>query len=177
MPLRVLGIDPGIAVMGYGVIEEANGALTTIDYGCLSTSARQATPERLRLLYSELMALIERYQPSEVAVEFFVARNLKAALTVGQALGVAMLAAANMGLPVYQYTPLEVKQSICGYGRGDKSQVQKMVGIELALPSVPEPDDAADALAVALCHTGKARLLKLEKSDQQSARKPRGIQQ
>jgi crossover junction endodeoxyribonuclease RuvC len=161
-----MGIDPGIAVMGYGVIEEANGALTTIDYGCLSTSPRQATPERLRFLYSELMALIERYQPSEVAVESFVARNLKAALSVGQARGVAILAAANKGLPVYEYTPLEVKRNISGYGRSDKSQVQKMVGIQLGLESVPEPDDAADALAVAICHIGRARLLQLEKTSQ-----------
>jgi len=166
VPTRVLGIDPGIAVMGYGVIDEADGTLTAVDYGCFSTSARQATPERLRFLYLELTALIERHQPSEVAIELFVARNLKAALIVGQARGVAILAAANKGLPVYDYTPLEVKLNVSGYGRGDKSQIQRMVGIQLGLQSVPEPDDAADALAVAICHVSRARLLQLEKSGQ-----------
>ena len=161
MPTRVLGIDPGIAVMGYGLVEDADDELTAIDYGCLSTSARQATPERLSSLYRGLTELIERYQPSEAAVEMFVARNLKTALAVGQARGVAILAAANRGLPVYEYTPLEVKQNVSGYGRGGKGQIQEMVRIQLGLRSIPEPDDAADALAVAICHLSKARLSQL----------------
>ncbi len=161
MPTRVLGIDPGIAVMGYGLVEDNNDELTTIDYGCLSTSAKQATPDRLLTLYWALIDLIERHQPSEAAVELFVARNLGTALTVGQARGVAILAAANKGLPVYEYTPLEVKQNVTGYGHGSKRQIQEMVRIQLGLHSVPQPDDAADALAVAICHISKAHLSQL----------------
>jgi crossover junction endodeoxyribonuclease RuvC len=161
MPTRVLGIDPGIALMGYGLIEDSKDELITIDYGCLSTSAKQATPERLRILYWGLIDLIERHQPSEVAVEHFVARNLRTALVVGQARGVAILAAANKDLPVYEYTPLEVKQNVSGYGHGGKRQIQEMVKIQLGLHSIPQPDDAADALAVAICHISKARFSQL----------------
>jgi len=163
---RVLGIDPGIAAMGYGFVDENDERLTIIDYGCLSTSAKQATPERLRILYLDLTKLIERYQPSEAAVELFVARNLKTALIVGQARGIAILAAANKGIPVYEYTPLEVKQNVSGYGRGDKSQIQEMVRIQLGLDSIPQPDDAADALAVAICHISKVRFSQLLKRSQ-----------
>jgi crossover junction endodeoxyribonuclease RuvC len=161
MPTRVLGLDPGLAVMGYGIIDDSDGELTAIEYGVLSTPARQATPERLRTLYDGVSGLIESYQPDEVAVELFVARNLRAALMVGQARGVAILAAANKGLPVYEYTPLQVKQRISGYGRSEKRQVQEMVKMQLGLPCVPEPDDAADALAVAICHISEARFSRL----------------
>jgi len=158
MPTRVLGLDPGLAVMGYGIIDDSNGELTAIEYGVLSTPARQATPERLRTLYDGVSGLIESYQPDEVAVELFVARNLRTALIVGQARGVALLAAANKGLPVYEYTPLEVKQRVSGYGRGEKRQVQEMVRMQLGLDCIPQPDDAADALAVAICHVSESRL-------------------
>ncbi len=158
MPTRVLGLDPGLAVMGYGIIDDSDGGLTAIEYGVLSTPAGQATPERLRTLYDGLSGLIESYQPDEVAVELFVARNLRTALMVGQARGVALLAAANKGLPVYEYTPLEVKQRVSGYGRGDKRQVQEMVRMQLGLDCIPQPDDAADALAVAICHVSESRL-------------------
>lgn len=158
MPTRVLGLDPGIAMMGYGIIEENEGNLIAIEYGGLSTPAKQATPERLRTLYEGVTALIERHKPTEVAVELFVARNLRTALMVGQARGVALLAAANKRLPVCEYTPLQVKQRVSGYGRGDKKQVQEMVRMQLGLDCVPEPDDAADALAVAICHISEARL-------------------
>lgn len=161
MPTRVLGIDPGIALMGYGLIENLKNEFVTIDYGCLSTSAKLATPERLLTLYRGLTDLIERHQPSEVAVELFVARNLRTALSVGQARGVAILAAANKGLPVYEYTPLEVKKNVSGYGHGDKRQIQEMVRIQLGLDFIPQPDDAADALAVAICHISKARVSEL----------------
>ena len=161
MAARVLGIDPGIAVMGYGIIEDNDGNLITIKYGELSTKANRGTPERLRTLYTRVTELIDRYKPSEVAVELFVARNLRTALMVGQARGVAILAAANKGLPVYEYTPLEVKQRVSGYGRGEKRQVQEMVRMQLGLDCVPEPDDAADALAVAICHISQARFSKL----------------
>ena len=161
MPIRVLGLDPGIAMMGYGVIEDNNGNLTAIEYGGLSTPAKQATSQRLRALYEGVIAIIERYNPKEVAVELFVARNLRTALMVGQARGVALLAAANKSLPVYDYTPLQVKQRVSGYGRGEKRQVQEMVRIQLGLDCLPEPDDAADALAVAICHISEARLSRL----------------
>lgn len=161
MPTRVLGIDPGIALMGYGLIEDGVDRFTTIDYGCLSTSARQAMPERLLVLYQGLTDLIEHHKPSVVAVELFIARNLKTALAVGQARGVAILAAAQKGLPVYEYTPLEVKQNVSGYGRGGKEQIQEMVRIQLGLDCVPQPDDAADALAVAICHISKTRVSEL----------------
>ena len=158
MPARVLGIDPGIALMGYGLVEERNGELEAIEYGCLSTPAKDSVPKRLRTLYWSVMDLIERYQPSELAIELFVARNLRTALTVGQARGVAILAAANKDIPVYDYTPLEIKQKVSGYGRGGKRQVQEMVRIHLGLRQVPEPDDAADALAAAICHLNVSRL-------------------
>jgi crossover junction endodeoxyribonuclease RuvC len=161
MPIRVLGLDPGIAIMGYGVVEDNDGNLTAIEYGALTTPAKQATSLRLRSLYEGVIAIIARHKPTEVAVELFVARNLRTALMVGQARGVALLAAANKGLPVYDYTPLQVKQRVSGYGRGDKRQVQEMVKIQLGLDCLPEPDDAADALAVAICHISEARLSRL----------------
>jgi crossover junction endodeoxyribonuclease RuvC len=161
MPIRILGLDPGIAIMGYGVIEDNDGNLTAIAYGGLTTPAKQATSLRLRSLYEGVIAIIARHKPTEAAVELFVARNLRTALMVGQARGVALLAAANKGLPVYDYTPLQVKQRVSGYGRGEKRQVQEMVRIQLGLDCLPEPDDAADALAVAICHISEARLSRL----------------
>jgi crossover junction endodeoxyribonuclease RuvC len=165
MPIRVLGLDPGIAIMGYGVIKDNDGNLTSIEYGALSTPAKQPTAQRLRSLYEGVVTIIERHNPTEVAVEVFVARNLRTALMVGQARGVALLAAANNGLPVYEYTPLQVKQRVSGYGRGEKRQIQEMVRIQLGLDCIPEPDDAADALAVAICHISEARLSRLLKNN------------
>jgi len=159
--ISVLGLDPGVAALGYGVIEDRSEGLKVIDYGTLTTSAKSPTPERLQTLYRGLIELMERYQPHEVAVELFIARNLRTALAVGQSRGVALLAAANQGLPVYEYTPLHVKQQVSGYGRWDKKQVQKMIQIQLGLSSIPEPDDAADALALALCHIQETRLRRL----------------
>lgn len=158
---RILGIDPGIAVMGYGIIEDSDGELTVVEYGGLLTTARQGTPERLRILYKGVIDLIDRHKPDAVAIELFVARNLKTALMVGQARGVAILAAANKGLPVHEYTPLEVKQKVSGYGRGEKRQVQEMVRMQLGMKCIPEPDDAADALAVAICHISEAHFSRL----------------
>ena len=147
--------------MGYGLIESNGDELTAIDYGCLSTRSDRQITERLLSLYESLFDLIIRHRPSEVAVELFVARNLRTALVVGQARGVAILAAAHKRLPVYEYTPLEVKQNISGYGRGDKRQIQQMVKLQLGLDSVPQPDDAADALAIAICHISKLRFNEL----------------
>jgi len=166
MPDRILGIDPGIASMGFGLIDDKNGEPTTIDYGCLTTSSKQKTTERLHILHWGVMEIIDRYQPSVMAIESFIARNLKTALSVGQARGVAILAAANHGLSVYEYSPLEVKQKICGYGHGDKRQIQEMVKIQLGLEFIPEPDHAADALAVAICHIGNIRLSRILEESQ-----------
>ena len=158
MQNRILGIDPGIAAMGYGIVDCINSEPAAIDFGCITTSPKEATPKRLHKLYWELIGIIERYQPSVVAIELFIARNLRTALSVGQARGIAILAAANSGLDVYEYTPAQVKQRVCGFGHGDKRQIQEMVRIQLGLQHIPQPDDAADALAVAICHTGEARL-------------------
>jgi crossover junction endodeoxyribonuclease RuvC len=150
--MLILGIDPGLALMGYGLIECADNNLTAIDYGVISTPANETISDRLCTIYSELIAIIQRYDPSEVAIENFIAKNLRTALIVGQARGVAILAAAQKGLPVYDYSPLLVKQQVAGYGRGSKIQIQQMVKLQLGLDSIPEPDDAADALAIAICH-------------------------
>lgn len=159
--MRVLGIDPGLASMGYGLVEDGSDGPLAIEYGVLTTSPDQSTGERLQILYHGLLALIDRLHPAEAAVELFLARNLGTALAVGQARGVALLAAAERGLPVYEYTPLRVKQTVAGYGRGPKKQIQEMVRLQLGLTSVPQPDDAADSLAMALCHLCESRLSRL----------------
>ena len=149
----ILGIDPGMAIVGYGVIEGNNNTLKAIDYGAITTPSTMETPQRLVTIYDAVQELIVRYQPDEVAIEeLFFNKNVKTALTVGHARGVAVLAAAKTGLDLYEYTPLQVKQSVVGYGRAEKAQVQQMVKILLNLKEIPKPDDAADALAVAICH-------------------------
>lgn len=153
----ILGIDPGMAIVGYGVIEEKNNSLIPIDYGAITTPSTMETPQRLVTIYDGIKELIERYKPDEVAIEeLFFNKNVKTALTVGHARGVAVLAAAKTELPLYEYTPLQVKQSVVGYGRAEKAQVQQMVKILLNLKDIPRPDDAADALAVGICHSNCA---------------------
>jgi crossover junction endodeoxyribonuclease RuvC len=157
--MLVLGIDPGTAITGYGLVKGEDDSLTLVDYGAITTSSDQPLPERLQRIYRELTALIEDRQPTAVAVEeLFFSKNVRTALSVGQARGVALLASANAGLPIHEYTPLQVKQAIAGYGRATKDQVQQMVRMLLALDSVPQPDDAADAIAVAICHIHSAKL-------------------
>lgn len=152
LPLRVLGIDPGTAALGYGVVEEQQGTLVCAGYGCLHTPAGMPLAERLLHLYRNLRQLVREYAPSAVAVEeVFFCRNQRSAFAVGQARAVALLAAAEAGLPVYEYSPLQVKMAVVGYGRATKVQVQDMVARCLALESQPRPQDAADALAVAVC--------------------------
>jgi crossover junction endodeoxyribonuclease RuvC len=139
--------------MGYGLVVESARGLSALDYGALTTTADRPLAERLRLLYDGLVGLIGRYRPNEVAVEeLFFSRNVRTALAVGQARGVALLAAANCGLPVAEYSPQQVKQAVAVYGRARKEQVQQMVQVLLGLAEIPEPDDAADALALAICH-------------------------
>ncbi len=157
--MLILGIDPGTAITGYGLVMGEGDDLTLVAYGAITTSSDRPLPERLQRIYRELTALIEDQQPTAVAVEeLFFSKNVRTALSVGQARGVALLAAANAGLPIHEYTPLQVKQAIAGYGRATKDQVQRMVRMLLALDSVPQPDDAADAIAVAICHIHSAKL-------------------
>jgi len=156
----VLGLDPGIAITGYGLVRESPaGDLTCIEYGTVTTPAGEPTPSRLLSIDRDLGALIARYKPDVVAVEeLFFSRNVTTALTVGQARGVAILSAARAGVPVREYKPMEVKQAVTGYGRAPKTQVQEMVRLLLNLDHIPQPDDAADAVAVAVCHVYNVRL-------------------
>lgn len=157
--MLILGIDPGTAITGYGLIAPRGQGLVAVAYGTVTTPARLGMAERLLLVHEGLNELIAQHQPTEMAIEqLFFNRNVTTALVVGQARGVAILAAAKAGLPVYEYTPLQVKQSVVGYGRGRKEQVQEMVRLLLGLSDIPKPDDAADALAIAICHAHSARL-------------------
>ena len=158
-----LGIDPGTAITGYGIIkEEQDGCLRVLDYGVIRTSADQTQAERLVQLYHQITQLIILHQPDTGAVEkLFFERNVRTALHVGQARGVTMLALAEAHLPIGEYTPMEVKQAVAGYGGADKNQVQQMVRTILGLDDVPHPDDAADALAVAICHIHSAKMRNL----------------
>lgn len=151
--MLVLGIDPGMAILGYGLVKEDGHSLKVIDYGVINTPSDMDTPHRLVAIFDAVCQLIDRYAPQAVAVEeLFFNKNVKTALAIGHARGVAVLAAALKGLEVYEYTPLQVKQAVAGYGRATKQQVQQMVRMLLNLPSIPRPDDAADALAVSICH-------------------------
>ena len=155
----VIGIDPGVATTGYGLVQEAqDGSLEMVTYGAIETPAGMPLPERLLLLHSKLSELLLLHHPDSGAVEkLFFQRNVRTAMAVGQGRGVALLALAQAGLPVAEYTPLEVKQAVVGYGGADKNQVQQMVRALLGLDDIPRPDDAADALAVAICHAHSRR--------------------
>jgi crossover junction endodeoxyribonuclease RuvC len=158
----VLGVDPGLATTGYGLVREAEGGLEAVAYGVVSTSAEKDLPQRLQKLYRELSALIKKHRPDEgAAEELFFSRNVRTAMSVGQARGVALLAMADANLPVTDYTPLTVKQAVSGFGGADKLQMQTTVKMLLHLESLPRPDDAADALAVAICHLHSAKLNQL----------------
>ena len=161
--MLAIGIDPGTAITGYGVVEEgSDGSLTVIDFGSIETSADDSMPDRLMQLYKQLKELFTLHHPESGAVEkLFFARNVRTALSVGQARGVVLLALAEAGVPVAEYAPNEIKLAVAGYGGADKRQVQKMVQALLELDDIPQPDDAADALAVAICHLHSARLRSL----------------
>ena len=161
--MLAIGIDPGTAITGFGVIrEEQDGSLTVIDYGVIETSSKDSMPQRLVQLYQNLKNVIERHNPQSGAVEkLFFARNVRTALSVGQARGVALLALAEAGVELSEYSPNEIKQAVAGYGGADKNQVQYMVRALLELEEIPKPDDAADALAVAICHLHSARIRSL----------------
>ncbi len=155
----ILGIDPGFAITGYGIVKYEGNKFSVIDYGAVTTESTKALSERLLILYNGLEDLITRYKPSAVAVEeLFFNKNIKTALNVGHGRGVALLAAARLGVEVFEYTPLQVKQSVVGYGRAEKAQIQQMVKLILNLKAVPKPDDVADALAIAICHGHSYRM-------------------
>lgn len=166
--MLVIGIDPGTATTGYGLVREnEDGNLTLVDYGVILTPADHPMAQRLMDLHQQLKEIIVLHRPQSGAVEkLFFQRNVRTALSVGQGRGVAILALAQAGVPIDEYTPMEVKQAVTGYGGADKNQVGQMVKALLDLEEIPKPDDAADALAVAICHlhSSKSRML-LEKKE------------
>jgi crossover junction endodeoxyribonuclease RuvC len=148
-----LGIDPGTAITGFGVVRVEHNRHTVLGYGAIRTSSKEATAKRLETIYQELSSLIKEFEPDCLAVEeLFFNKNSATALAVGQARGVAILAGSHAGLPVYEYTPLQVKTAVTGYGRADKEQVAYMVRMILGLQTTPQPDDITDALAICICH-------------------------
>ena len=158
----VLGIDPGTVTMGYGVIESKDDEIALVDCGALNSPSHTPIGERLSYLYGKLLEVIARCQPDAVAVEQpFMAKNARSALAIGRAQAIAMLAAANRGIPTYEYTPTQVKQRVANYGASSKEQIQEMVRLQLGLSQVPQPNDAADALAVAICHLREIHLSNL----------------
>lgn len=149
----IVGIDPGFAITGFGAVEYRNNKFKPIHYGVIKTGPELSLPDRLLKIDTELGQLIGELSPDAMSVEeLFFNTNIKTAISVGHGRGVALLTAARAGIPVYEYTPLQVKQAVVGYGRAKKEQVQQMVKILLCLDEIPKPDDAADALAVAICH-------------------------
>jgi crossover junction endodeoxyribonuclease RuvC len=161
--MLVIGIDPGTAITGYGIVrQDESGDLEAIAYGVIVTPAKQPMPQRLRKLYLELKEIVLLHRPDSAAVEkLFFQKNVRTAINVGQGRGVAILALAEAEINISEYTPLEIKQAVSGYGGADKTQVQQMVRALLSLDDIPRPDDAADALAVAICHIHTYRLQKL----------------
>ena len=162
MNTRVMGLDPGTATTGYGVVEGDLDSLVMVEYGAILTPAGMPMPERLSMIYDRLTELLARNAIGALSIEkLFFNRNVTTALSVGQARGVMLLAAHKAGIPVFEYTPLEVKQALVGYGRASKDQMQQMVRMILKLDHSPHPDDAADALANAICHVQSARMREL----------------
>jgi len=155
----VLGIDPGTAITGYGLVREGDDGLVLVECGAITTPAGQPLAERLQTIYRGLAELVAQHRPDTSAVEeLFFSRNVRTALSVGHARGVTLLALADAGLTIHEYKPLEIKQAVAGYGGANKQQVQEMVRMLLNLDQVPQPDDAADAVAVAVCHIHSARM-------------------
>ena len=149
----IIGVDPGYAIVGIGVIEYNGNKFRTLEYGAITTPAGMPTVDRLKKIHDEMTAYIEKYKPDAVAIEeLFFNSNQKTAINVAQARGVILVSIRNKNVTIYEYTPLQVKQSVTGYGRADKKQIQQMVKMLLGLNVIPKPDDAADALALAICH-------------------------
>jgi len=155
----ILGIDPGYAIVGVGVIEYTGNKFRPIAYDAITTHAKMATTLRLKTIYDDINYCLDKYKPDAVAIEeLFFNNNAKTAIAVAQARGVLVVSATNRDIPVYEYTPLQIKQAVTGYGRADKQQVQQMVKMLLNLDAVPKPDDAADALAIAICHANSSTM-------------------
>jgi len=151
--MRVVGVDPGVAITGYGIIDFEGRNYNVVEYNYIKTEPNKPLAERLRVIYRNLMAVFQQFKPDQLAVEeLFFNKNVRTVMAVGQARGVALLAAANANLTVYEYTPLQVKQTLAGYGRAEKKQIEYMVKVLLKLPETRWPDDVTDALAVAVCH-------------------------
>lgn len=156
--MRILGIDPGTGILGFGIIDVGR-AHTLVDAGVVRTPAHQPLPERLHTIYDELAQLADRHQPAAMAVEkLFFARNVTTAISVSHARGVVLLIGQQRGIPIFEYTPLQIKQAVTGYGKADKKQMQEMVRVLLRLKDVPKPDDCADALAAALTHAAQIKV-------------------
>jgi len=161
----VIGIDPGTASTGYGIIcEQENSNLELVSFGVIRTPPDISDSERLKVLYGQLTQLLNHYRPDCGAIEkLYFQKNVTTAMSVGQARGVLLLAMANYGLEIGEYTPLQIKQAVVGYGKAEKAQVQKMVSMLLHINKIPSPDDAADALAIAICHLSSQKLTQLTK--------------
>ena len=151
--IRILGIDPGYAIVGFGVVDYDGRNFTPVEYGAVLTEAGTPFPERLKCINEDIEFIFNKFKPDCMAIErLYFTSNQKTAIDVAQARGVTVLSAAKRNVPVYEYTPLQVKQAVVGYGRAEKKQVQQMTKVLLNLEKVPKPDDTADALAVAICH-------------------------
>ncbi|MEK7472277.1 MAG: crossover junction endodeoxyribonuclease RuvC [Patescibacteria group bacterium] len=152
--MRIIGIDPGTGILGFGIIEVEKGKLTLVDGGVIKTPSTDSDAERLKTIFEELSSVIKATKPTAMAVEkLFFAQNVTTAMTVSQARGVVLLTGTQAGLTIHEYTPLQIKQALTGYGRADKKQIQEMVRVILNLKVAPKPDDCADALAAAICHS------------------------
>jgi len=160
--MKILGIDPGTLVMGYGIIESEDDEISLVDFGALIGPERSQISERLNHLYHQILEVIERHQPDAVAIEQpFISKNVRSAMAIGRAQAIALLAATSRGIPTYEYTPAQIKQRVANYGASSKEQIQEMVRLQLGLSEVPQPNDAADALAVAICHLREIHLSNL----------------
>jgi crossover junction endodeoxyribonuclease RuvC len=156
--MRILGVDPGTIRLGYGVVDSEE-EMHMVDCGIINLSTRLPMEERLHSLYSELSKIIANHKPDEVAIEEpFIGHNVRSAFAIGKAQAIAILAAVNQGVPIYYYSPAKIKEQVTSYGQSDKQQVQEMVRVQLGLSELPQPSDAADALAVAMCHIQQKRL-------------------
>lgn len=152
--MRIIGIDPGTGILGFGIIEVLAGKVTLVDGGVIKTPSTDSDADRLKTIFEELTEIIKTTKPSEMSVEkLFFAQNVTTAMTVSQARGVVLLTGTQAGLEISEYTPLQIKQALTGYGRADKKQIQEMVRVILNLKVIPKPDDCADALAAAICHS------------------------
>ena len=162
LTMIVLGIDPGIANTGYGFIKAESSTFSLLDFGCIQTSPKDESTQRLKAIYDELIQLASEYQPEFFALEdLFFSKNVSSAFAVGEARGVIKLVAANTDRQLYNYPPVQVKEAVVGYGKASKRQVQEMVKLLLRLKEIPRPDHAADALAVAICHARSYKILQL----------------